>query len=113
MNQRHTKEFLEANGYDGLFFPGECACENADLAPCDGGPFPECSPGYKTGFEADGITWKSISATKDMKKTSYRCPHCAGYARKIKSSDMIVCEGQVHCQFMGTEDDFEVIEAGG
>lgn len=40
----------------------------------------------------------------------YRCPHCTGQASKINGTDQIKCEGQVHCQFIGEEDDFEVIE---
>jgi hypothetical protein len=29
------KNYLEDNGYDGLFFPGECACTINDLMPCE------------------------------------------------------------------------------
>jgi len=27
-------KFLEDNGYDGLYLPGECACKLDDLFPC-------------------------------------------------------------------------------
>lgn len=38
----------------------------------------------------------------------YRCPHCGGVAKPINGAeDTIKCEGEVHCQFMGSEDDFE------
>lgn len=45
---------LIAEGYDGLHFPGECACSVDDIAPCgscaqdDGEEFiNDCEPGYK------------------------------------------------------------------
>ena len=41
-----VKEYLETNGYEGLFYPGECACELEDLMPCDE-PNMNCEPGYK------------------------------------------------------------------
>lgn len=41
----------------------------------------------------------------------YRCPHCGGTA--VKRGEDIVCEGYVHCSFMGTEDDFEWINPDG
>ena len=41
-----TKEKLKAAGYDGLYYPGECACELDNLFPCgEGGE--DCLPGYK------------------------------------------------------------------
>lgn len=37
-------EWLELNGFDGLYSPnGECACKNGDLFPC--GDIYECKPG--------------------------------------------------------------------
>lgn len=48
------REKLKAGGYDGLLYPGECACELKDLAPCgecqqqDGEDYINgCDPGYK------------------------------------------------------------------
>ena len=38
-------EYLKENGFDGLFFPGECACRADDLAPCEN-ILPGCQPGY-------------------------------------------------------------------
>ena len=38
---------LEENGHDGLYCPGECACEKGDLVPCGEEDIPECLPGYK------------------------------------------------------------------
>jgi len=42
-----VKKYLEENGYDGLYYPGECACENDDLAPC-GEDISKCDAGYFT-----------------------------------------------------------------
>jgi len=43
-----VRDWLQANGYDGLYEPGECACETDDLFPCG---MPEiqvhCQPGVK------------------------------------------------------------------
>ena len=40
------KEYLETNGYDGIYNPcEECACLPNDLAPC-GSLQPECRPGH-------------------------------------------------------------------
>jgi len=40
-----VEKYLEENGFDGLFYPGECACRCGDLAPCDH-ILLECEPGY-------------------------------------------------------------------
>lgn len=49
-----VKEQLRADGYTGLYFDGECACELDDLAPCgecqheEGEPYINgCDGGYK------------------------------------------------------------------
>lgn len=39
-------EYLQDNGFDGLYAPGECGCELADLIPCLE-PCEDCIPGYK------------------------------------------------------------------
>jgi hypothetical protein len=41
-------QYLEANGFDGLFnSDGACGCELADLCPCGGEFIFACEPGYK------------------------------------------------------------------
>lgn len=41
-------EWLKSHGYDGLFAEGgECACELADLMPCDAEGCETCIAGYK------------------------------------------------------------------
>lgn len=47
------KVTLEAGGFSGLYSPGNCACELADLAPCgecrlgEGDFINGCLPGYR------------------------------------------------------------------
>ena len=41
------REWLDENGYDGLYVSGTCACDLSDLAPCGEGPSSDCKPGYK------------------------------------------------------------------
>jgi len=45
-------KWLRNNGYDGLYYPGECACLVDDLAPCCEN-FMDCSPGYRYPPEDD------------------------------------------------------------
>ncbi len=40
------KKYLNENEFDGLYQPGECACEKSDLAPCGETPL-DCLAGYK------------------------------------------------------------------
>jgi hypothetical protein len=40
------EEYLNSNGFDGLFYDDECACEISDLVPCRK-DFSMCEPGYK------------------------------------------------------------------
>lgn len=43
-----VKEWLKANGYDGLFnAEEECGCDLSDLMPCDDDAIGMCSAGYK------------------------------------------------------------------
>jgi len=42
-----VKQYLVANGFDGLFHESNCACQLSDLCPC-GEYFGDCEPGYKT-----------------------------------------------------------------
>jgi hypothetical protein len=39
------RDYLEANGYDGLHNGGGCYCSGDDLMSC-GEPSPECMPGH-------------------------------------------------------------------
>ena len=41
-----VKKYLEDNGYDGLYEPGECACKIDDLAPCGSESVWYCTAGY-------------------------------------------------------------------
>lgn len=43
-----VKQYIEQNGFGGLFSPHyECACEKEDLAPC-GEIQSTCEPGYRS-----------------------------------------------------------------
>tara|TARA_Y100000310_G_C20624286_1_gene785002 strand:- start:350 stop:529 length:180 start_codon:yes stop_codon:yes gene_type:complete len=39
------EQWLKANGYDGLYSPGECACKIGDLIVCES-ECSQCAPGY-------------------------------------------------------------------
>jgi len=55
-----VKDWLEDNGFNGLFHDsGECACKIDDLMPC-GGPCLECEAGYV------------VSATDDEGEEGFR-----------------------------------------
>lgn len=43
-----VRNAIEDGGFDGLYYPDECACDLEDLAPCNGGPWPGCRAGLKT-----------------------------------------------------------------
>jgi len=48
-----VREYLEKNGFDGLFNEqGECACELNDLAPC-GEIGVDCEAGYKVDCDPE------------------------------------------------------------
>ncbi len=40
-------DHMEKNKFDGLYAPGECACKNDDLVPCNE-DFSRCLPGVLT-----------------------------------------------------------------
>ena len=46
------KQYLGANGFDGLMNGAECGCEIPDLVPC-GDDFRFCTPGYKVAAPED------------------------------------------------------------
>lgn len=61
-------EGLNSNGYDGLYYDGECSCQISNLATC--GEFnSSCTAGYKVvapkGVDSDYDFW--ICASKDDK----------------------------------------------
>ena len=41
-----VEDWLEKNGYDGLFYAGKCGCFNSILMPC-GTPNHGCEAGYE------------------------------------------------------------------
>jgi hypothetical protein len=42
-----VREYLQANGYDGLCYPDlECGCAKDDLFPCGEPDYDECKPAY-------------------------------------------------------------------
>ncbi len=59
MNVKETaRKHIEAEGFDGLYAPGECACERGDLFTCGDGPYAECCYGYKMPCDCgDGCDW--------------------------------------------------------
>lgn len=61
-----VNDYLQLHGYDGLFYPGECACLLDDLMPCGGDSIPHCEPGYRTECpEECGEHDFHIAPTKD------------------------------------------------
>jgi hypothetical protein len=54
--------YLVSNGFDGLYFPGDCGCEVADIMPC-GEPSRDCQPGYKGPCDCGDHDWH-IGAVK-------------------------------------------------
>lgn len=50
-------QYLRQNGFDGLYYPGECGCEINDLAPC-GEMTGQCEPGVKKSCTCgEGCDW--------------------------------------------------------
>lgn len=67
--EENSKEWLEANGFDGLLIAGECGCELSDLRPC-GEDWKSCTPGYKhmdprPEHEGDWAIWTSKEEPED------------------------------------------------
>ena len=60
------KKYLDYNGYDGLYFPGECACKKEDICPCSENPL-ECKPGYLCPCDCGEHDWH-IGPDKPEKK---------------------------------------------
>jgi hypothetical protein len=40
------REYLAANGFDGLYHENDCGCLRDDLMPCDGSGL-KCEPGHR------------------------------------------------------------------
>lgn len=57
-------EWLRANGYDGLYNEGECACSVGDLMPC-GEPSEFCTAGYNQPCTCGEHDWH-IGDTKEV-----------------------------------------------
>ena len=73
--QEFIKDCLAERGFDGLYCPGECACEISDLFPCsEPSSLRECHPGYKypagEGSEYDFL----IGPRRDDDKEEAPCP---------------------------------------
>ncbi len=61
---------LKRDGFDGLYYPGECACLSNDLAPCgeweEGGDYVNgCDGGYKHIDPKDETNW-CVSVSKEQ-----------------------------------------------
>lgn len=62
---KYTKEKLEKAGYDGLYYPGECACHKNKLYQCNHEESKNCKPGflqnsYEDYFQIgpEKVSWK-------------------------------------------------------
>ena len=62
-----VRRYLEKLGYDGLYYPGECACLKDDLAPCEG-QMANCQPGYRVDSEEDGFDYHIVSEQPDTQQ---------------------------------------------
>ena len=70
------EKWLKESGFDGLYYPGECACLVGDLAPCGLSEEDtcDCLPGYKhkdprPEYESDEF-W-AISGSKKTPKPNW------------------------------------------
>lgn len=57
-------EYLEANGYGGLYNDAECACKIDDLVSC-GEMAGSCTPGYLVDAPSGNVNDFYICASKD------------------------------------------------
>jgi len=51
-----VQEYLEKNGFDGLYSPGECGCKKDNLVSCDN-DFSMCEPGYLQECDCGEHDW--------------------------------------------------------
>jgi hypothetical protein len=56
------KKYLQDNGYQGLYYPGDCGCSMEDLIACSE-DCSECEPGYKHRAGEDS-EWDDIICGK-------------------------------------------------
>ena len=68
-----VKEYLNTNGFDGLFHPDQCACLKDDVAPCDNIGL-ECQAGYRTAAEPDSEHDWMVGPLKDGEPTPKGIP---------------------------------------
>jgi hypothetical protein len=62
-----VRQWLEENGYDGLYSPaGECGCPAEELAPCCEA-WDDCEPGYRRDCGPGKYDWV-IQATRPEPK---------------------------------------------
>jgi hypothetical protein len=47
------KEYIQANGYDGLYCEGTCSCNIDELMECAYEGMPYCEPGYYRALTQD------------------------------------------------------------
>ena len=74
------KDYLEKNGYDGLFNGNiPCGCLKDDLNPC-GEPFDECLPGYRGACSGDCDSGKCPWHIYRDKATALAADEAAGPA---------------------------------
>ena len=60
-----VREYLEKNGFDGLFNEDACGCLKDDLFPCEN-PEEDCIPGYRHPCTCGDHDWHI--GTKEMKE---------------------------------------------
>ena len=65
-----VKEYLEKNGFDGLYTPIECGCKLDDLMPCYllGSSCSDCEPGYLQPGDEDYDYFIGPDKNHDLKK---------------------------------------------
>ncbi len=94
-----VKQWLEANGYDGLFFgEWDCGCENSNLYPC-GERFHDCVPAYRgPATPGDGAGKWSMYASKEAAEAAK-----AAKEGEIMEWKCLVCEQPVEVLHPGDD----------
>jgi len=81
-----VKRYLLDNGYDGLYYPGECSCDVDDLAPCGGdlNSVADCRPGHRVPCQCgEGCEYdigEAITTPEEFNamREAIFCGRCAG-----------------------------------